>query len=512
MVNPAWNTHNPVLAALLQHNFFPQQREDREELPPMFTTESFSETTANALVKGTEFSKRQRGGYDVVEYRMTRFDGAVRSFSIPHPAPYANLALSISNNWRRLNYITQNRHSKIIPELHSDGRIIIMDYEDRPSRAKEMLALSFGRRYVVRADISSCFPSIYTHSIPWALEGIQTAKQNRSKSRLWYNHIDKALQHSKRNETNGVAIGPATSNIVSEIILARVDEQLAKDFTHVRYIDDYTAYCESREKAEEFVLRLTEELAKYKLMLNSAKTQIKSLPQMSADTWLIALGSARPQSDDISTHDAVNYLDFAVELAEKEPDGSVLKYALKTLTSIVMRSQNTDSAVIKIVLIYALNLSFYHAALVPILEIWLDKAYTLDRGFQYGDELTKLIRHHTQLRHSDAMCWLLYLANKYGVFIEDDCSSDILYLSDDLVHQYRVVRFVIQLIQNHVDPYELDQYWLLLYQLFLDNRISDPYSQIGSQQIANTSFDILKNDGVSFVVPSPPLPPLPVIV
>ena len=107
MLNIVWNTHNPILSALLQHNFLPQQKVDREELPPVFTSVSFSEPTAQSLVgKGTEFAKRQKDGYDVVEYKLTRFNGAVRTLSIPHPAAYANLALSISNNWNQLLYIT----------------------------------------------------------------------------------------------------------------------------------------------------------------------------------------------------------------------------------------------------------------------------------------------------------------------------------------------------------------------------------------------------------------------
>ena len=31
--------------------------------------------------------------------------------------------------------------------------------------------LLIGKKYIVKADISTCFPSIYTHSIPWALVG-----------------------------------------------------------------------------------------------------------------------------------------------------------------------------------------------------------------------------------------------------------------------------------------------------------------------------------------------------
>jgi hypothetical protein len=39
--------------------------------------------------------------------------------------------------------------------------------------------LSIGSRYVVKADISNCFPSIYTHSIPWALVGKESAKKDK---------------------------------------------------------------------------------------------------------------------------------------------------------------------------------------------------------------------------------------------------------------------------------------------------------------------------------------------
>jgi sugar phosphate isomerase/epimerase len=85
----------------------------------------------------------------------------------------------------------------------------------------------------------------------------------------WFNQLDEKLRKIKRNETQGVAIGPGTSNILSEIILARVDAQLAKEFTYIRYIDDYTAYCETEEEAQKFIRRLGEELAKYKLLLNS---------------------------------------------------------------------------------------------------------------------------------------------------------------------------------------------------------------------------------------------------
>ena len=161
-----------VLDALLQHNFMPHQKEEKEDVPPIITSDSFSETVAKSLVKIKESSSRKARGYDAVEYKLTRFNGVPRVLSIPHPKAYANLALSISNNWAQLEYIAKNSISKIIPQRHRDGRLIIMDYGNRFPKAQDALSLSFGYRYIVRTDISNFYPSIYSHSIPWALVGI----------------------------------------------------------------------------------------------------------------------------------------------------------------------------------------------------------------------------------------------------------------------------------------------------------------------------------------------------
>ena len=216
-----------VLNALLQHNFLPAQSRDKEEMPPVFSSSTFTPDTARKLVSGAPRSDRSLG-YDSVEYRLTRFNGVSRICSIPHPTAYAHLALCIHKHWDKLAYITENKNSMIVPREHSDGRISIMNgYGGALGEAERTLSMSFGRRYRVHTDISNFYPSIYPHAIPWALVGLQSAKKNRPKSGKWFNRLDERVRWIKRNETNGVVIGPATSNIVSEAILARIDKNLS---------------------------------------------------------------------------------------------------------------------------------------------------------------------------------------------------------------------------------------------------------------------------------------------
>ena len=497
-----------VLNALLRYNFLPNQKSDSDELPPVFSSASFAVHVAEIL--NSIHEKRGPGfsGYDALVYKLTRFNGVPRFCSIPHPKAYAGLVLTIGKNWKNLSYISENENSRITPQRHEDGRLVVMDYEDRVSTSQGTLGASFGKRFVVKTDISNCYPSIYSHSVPWAVAGFVEAKKNKAKKSKWYNQLDQALQRVSRNETNGISIGPGTSNIISEAILARVDDELRAYFTYYRYLDDYTAYCGSYEEAERFVFNLSKELAKYKLTLNVGKTAINALPAALTNDWVIELQNSLPKQTPVTAFDAVNFLDKVVEVAKHNPDGSVMKYGLKALSSVLMDSQNeADAEVVRVVLTYAVNLSFYHPILIPLLDCLFDKHRSLDGSFGYSHELQAIICENVRLNRSDAISWGLFLAKKYGVSVGECCYNQVIesgdcipillvYLTGEQKQRKAVIDYAEGL--DRKDLYGLDQHWLLLYQLFRDEAISDPYSDGSSN---GTSFSIMKSHGVNFVEP-----------
>ena len=158
------------------------------------------------------------------------------------------------------------------------------------------------------------------------------------------------------------------------------------------------------------------------------------------------------------------------------------------------------------VLRYALNLSFHQPVLLPLLEKLFD-ANLMFPGSRYGEELQRLALENALFRRSDGLAWSLYYLNKHGVPIETETANEViassdcvglvlLYLSGDTGHQTRVVEFAKSL--NAADLYELDQYWLLLYVLFQDGKITNPYA-------CEDAFEILKDNGVVFVA-TPPTP------
>lgn len=481
-----------LLRALLQYNYFPSQSKDKEELPSILNSKSLTPEISEKLIK---LSYRKEG-YDQVKYKLTRYNNVPRPLSIPHPIPYTKLCHSLHDNWEKLEYITQTKNSLIFPQKHRDGRIIIMNYENIKKEIQRHVKLSFNRKFYVNTDISDFYPSIYSHSIPWALAGFEKAKKEQNNKDVWFNQIDKYQRLTKRTETNGVPIGPATSNIISELILARIDEKLnAEGFEFIRFVDDYTAYFNTYEKAEEFIRRLSEELSEYKLLLNVEKTIIKQLPSPSAPEWIVDLTTRKPDKENFGPANIIRFLDYAVTKQATNTDGSILKYAVKS----IIRDVKDDLA--ELLLQYLLSLCIKYPILLPLLDILFGKI-TFDSGCPYTDQLLKILNEHTINKRSDAMTWTLYYLNKFSQSIPEkiakevisskDCISiSFLYLSKQ--HDKEVIDFCNSLDKS--DLFLLDKYWLLLYQLFFDEKIPNPYKNDNDK---GEVFNILKNEEVKF--------------
>lgn len=140
---------------------------------------------------------------------------------------------------------------------------------------------------MLQVDVSKCFPSVYTHSIGWAVKGKRLAKDKSNGS--FDGSFDELMQLTNYRETNGIIIGPEVSRIFAEIILQRIDLNLnsrmesngykvSKDYDFRRYVDDYFVFYRANEVREAFVKALEFCLVEYKMYLNEAKTTIASRP------------------------------------------------------------------------------------------------------------------------------------------------------------------------------------------------------------------------------------------
>ncbi len=477
-----------VYNALLRYNYLPIGKKYPDDIPfPAFSTENFTPDIADEMLENYKRKRQDKGkvtGYDQIEYRATRFNLVTRLFHIPHPSPYARLCKSLSENWDKLSYICENPNSREKPTKHDTGRLIMGEWEDlgqisvmnysKLSDARFKLKISTGKFYRVKADIALFFPSIYTHSIPWAVVGRDKAKVNSNEQQLWYNQLDAAQRDVKRSETQGIPIGPATSHIISEFILSKVDETLCHAYQFVRYIDDYECYCETREEAEDFVLKLEQELRKYLLSLNPTKVIVEELPLAYQDQWVIVLRNNIPPQRQPSPRDIMSFLDLAVDLQKHHPEGSVLKYATRMLANSKKFDKNSADFFLK----YLISLAVHRPSVLPILC-----QVAKQNGVGSDLDITPVLKQSIKFQRSDAICWSLYFMGIKGQKVSDDLAEKIIGTKDCMSmamlialkqHREKVVDFLNTTIDCD-SYYHCDQYWILIHELTADCSKFKPY-------------------------------------
>lgn len=470
-----------------------------EKLPPIFTSKAFFDFCKSGNVSFEDKPSQY------VYYENIRNVNIPRPLGIPTPMSYQKLCWNLKENWSKLqNYFektTSNQNHKVsrihLRKMYDKKHLFEMNYSNwriDPNPDEDLL---IDKYYMVTADISKCFPSIYTHSIPWALVGKSQAKQQRNK-KLWFNKIDHYLQNTKHGETHGLIIGPHASNIISEIVLCKIDNNLVeKGWSYVRNIDDYTCYVTSEEKAREFLIDLQMELREFDLLINHKKTEIKELPLAAVEHWVRKINTI----DVVTNYGKVDYkncrayLDFAIEMAKKEGDNSsILKYAIKVLS----KQKLTDNAK-KYMEKTVFHLCLIYPYLVSLLDEYVFSVCETNES-DIKSISNKLYEMGMSCRIFEASSYALYFSIKYKFTLDKVDALNIQKSKDCILMLLGYKYFVfydnkeaMTDLENHAvllagDEEDLNQNWLFVYEILSQNSLK-----------LTDDWKLLKDAGISFV-------------
>lgn len=215
---------------------------------------------------------------------------AWRPFQLIHPALYVAIVHEITeeDNWnlivQRFEEFQANEKIRCqsIPvesqdEYLSDKAATITNWWQKIEQESLELALQYD--YVLHTDISNCYGSIYTHSIPWAIHTKPFAKQHRSTTYVG-NAIDKYIRDMSYGQTNGIPQGSVLMDFIAEMILgyadleltAKIDEAGIDDYVILRYRDDYRIFTNNPQDADKIAKFLTEILMGLGMSLSGNKT------------------------------------------------------------------------------------------------------------------------------------------------------------------------------------------------------------------------------------------------
>ncbi len=488
-----------------------------ERLPPAFSTVGLSHHIPNCLLSlTTEIDNRKlqkivnSSSHDYIRYQSIRHVKVPRLLGIPHPQSYISQCLALKRHWEIVKKHCAkpiNPVSRLFVRKLSGRHVFKMNYrgDDRAINQETDIRNNMGAQYVVKTDISGFFPSIYTHSIPWALHGRDNSKRDRKISTLPGNLLDQVTQGTRDRQTNGILIGPHASNVISEIILTKIDQQMIDEgfWKYSRYIDDYTFYAKDYIQAEEFLRKLGMQLREYELTLNERKTKILPLPLPIEEDWVRELNSFKwsIKGEVIRFDQVSSLLDHALNLAAGAEDNAVLNYAIKMVPARLNdRAQYLFAQ-------RAVNLALLYPYLAPLLG-----EHVFDKHSYIGIEgviryfIEELLSIGVQRIQSDAIAHALYYSLRYEFRLSnlrdhleeiieiDDCISLVLLLeyarcNRELEIQDKIRERADKL--KGMDQRERDRFGLLIYELWSDTDLKDE-GQLFLAELKRKGFRFLK--------------------
>lgn len=353
-----------------------------EKLPPFLTSKPFFDYCKVSHPTFNNTNKVQ----SYIMYEHMRNINIPRAFGIPTPMAYQRLCLALINNWDKIvehfENKTKNEGYKVsrihIRKIKDTKKIFKMNYNNFEKDGTPESDLLIGSKYVVNADISTCFHSIYTHSLSWALVGKEEAKQNQKDHSKWYNELDFQVRNTTNGETQGILIGPHASNLLSEIILTSIDFELQlKGWKYIRNIDDYTCYVKNYEEGQLFLLELSAQLRQYKLTLNHKKTKVSSLPIASTKNWIRKLNAylKLTEKDTLNYKDVQACLDLSVELMlANNSNTAIINYTIKVLSR-----KNLTKNAINYYVKNIFHLTIIYPYLISLLEKYIFDVFQIDK-------------------------------------------------------------------------------------------------------------------------------------
>lgn len=486
--------------ALLTSGYFPK------ELPPTFHTESYGAWAAK-LPSGASSIPAQSTVTRPCAHNLAQAGTLRRRLGIPNPIAAHHASRVIDTHWNTLGtHLQQSRIAKSTPAPGLQRALVpAIPQGGLPEARAQTRALG---RYLLSADVSRCYGSIYTHSTPWALHTKQWAKSNQAGG--CGNELDLVVRNGQDRQTLGIPIGPDSSFVIAECVLTAVDGILDKNCGPVRghrFMDDYEIAFASYDQAQHAMGVLQEAPGEFELALNPAKTQIVELPCEHEPAWVAELrafvfrDTPRAQASDF-----LRYFDRCYQLARENSNAHVLQYGVARLASLKP---------------FSINFGLFQSLLLqaslaepktfrPFLQLLLalqTQGFAIDRANL--DRAVELqITRHAPLGHASEVAWSLWAALAFSLQVTPKAAAELGRMDDSIVallalHCAATGRITsgldTALWESTLTADELRRSrWLLSYEASLKGWL--PVQQDHIKQDA--FFSSLRQDGVSFYDPA----------
>lgn len=225
-----------------------------------------------------------------VDYSFTaNKDGRLgwRPLELIHPALYVSLVNKLTEeaNWTTVQERMATFKGGVVEccsaplvsdDLQTDLAFQIKGWWQEVEQRS--LAYSLDHTHLLHTDVADCYGTLYTHSIPWALHGIEVAKENKKNASLLGNVVDSHIRAGRYGQTNGIPQGSVLMDFIAEIVLGYVDSMITEELGNpsdvkvLRYRDDYRIFSDTQERGESVLKTVSDKLRLVGMRLGVSKT------------------------------------------------------------------------------------------------------------------------------------------------------------------------------------------------------------------------------------------------
>ena len=532
---------------ILEKGYFPK------ELPPPFETIQFAGKSQYIRKKWENILNREKipkrgesnnqakkrfsedyvfkyGSSKCLTFSLTKGIYSRRKIEIPNPKQFHDLSKIVVDNWKTIrNTYNLSEFSASTP-IEKDAKRAVRTKSKTLNNFKfQLIELSFNKRYELRLDISNFYPSIYTHSISWAIMGKKLSKKyfkKKNSPRInWTNllttdanaqtysiceKLDMLVRNCQERQSIGLPIGTDISFILAEIIGNRLDYEINQrlkdvDFKGTRYYDDYYFYTNTFNDTEKILKTTQQVLNDFQLETNESKVHIKEIPFSFESKWASELSTYRFKS--INKYEIRNFFSVLFRLVEDNPKDSswIFLYALGRFEygNIKISKENWDlflNLLIKTVVIDTSNIDQFLKILLSY------KTYLTKKSKEKIKEvLVQKIIEHLSLNHSFEVSWALWILKSFNIKIDieiilsvlksDDYTSKLICL--DIIHSRTFVgkKPNLSFLKNDLSANDLfNEKWLFTYESIKQGWLNPTKKVIEKHEY----FKLLFNYNVSF--------------
>ncbi len=248
--------------------------------------------------------------------------------------------------------------------------------------------------------------------------------------------LDRAVRAGQEGQTKGIPVGPDTSLLIAELIMAEVDAQVQSAMPDsvrscTRFMDDLTFYAPTRLEAEALLLAWDRALSTYDLGLSPTKTTIVEGPITPEKPWRASLSQfeLRQDTDRIESNDLQSFFSLAFDVHAQYPTDYVLSYAIRRVrprpkgrrawqafTQLCLAASIADPSCLKSV---AGVFREARAAGIPVDAVSLERA------------MNEMCAYHAPFEHGSEVAWSLSIIREHDLAVSSEAARLVSNMEDN---------------------------------------------------------------------------------